>query len=88
MPAATAAALPPELPPAYLRSRSDHAVVRDLGWYGFTTGPQDEYMLRELDFWLVFLVNLVHKQLTPFQTRHNLLCLLSELQHSGGVPPP
>jgi hypothetical protein len=47
---ATAAALPPELPPAERLSRSVHALFRcwENGW-GLTTGPKCEYRFAELE---------------------------------------
>lgn len=48
MPDATAAALPPELPPADLCSRLSQGVEDDEVWWGFTTGPCEEWMFKDL----------------------------------------
>ena len=50
IPAATAAALPPELPPADLCSRFDHWIKFSLGVrYGLITGPCTEFTFRDLN---------------------------------------
>jgi hypothetical protein len=48
IPAATAAPLPPELPPAERRSRACQSKVLDGCWYGLTTGPWTEWTFKDL----------------------------------------
>ena len=48
IPAATAAALPPELPPAERRSRACQSKVLEGCWYGLTTGPWTEWTFKDL----------------------------------------
>lgn len=48
MPAATAAPLPPELPPAERRSRACQSTSLDGCWYGLTTGPWIEWTFKDL----------------------------------------
>jgi len=59
IPPATAAALPPELPPADRFSRPIQGAVSVGVEYGLTTGPYTEYVFRELyypDQKLIFLL--------------------------------
>ena len=48
IPDATAAALPPELPPADLLSTTLRSDILDGGWKGLTTGPCTEWVFRDL----------------------------------------
>ena len=65
--AATAAALPPELPPADLRSATSSFPSKP---NGLTTGPWAEYRFRDLQA-ISIHVALKGNALTPFQTHRN-----------------
>lgn len=67
----TAAALPPELPPADLCSRSRHGVDELDGWNGFTTAPWIVCMFRDLDDPLIEGNDRRKTGRTPCQIRHN-----------------